>query len=1138
MREVLDHWNPDDSNVPEDYKRYDTLRHLDYQNPEEYEEALMLRNAELPFVIHNIPTLNNIVEKWDDAYLGSKFGPGKLAGEQSKNNHFMYYSPRLRGTPQAPTDAIKMEYSRFAEHARRTDIDPEEKHYYMRASYFEGNPKYQFIGDDYAGMFSSERGFFMVDPTKFAGIHCRFGEMGVIAESHYDQGRNFITMAMGTKRYILNPPHACPNLHIMLSGGSARHSAVDWSAPDLPNTLWDDEINVASEGFYQADSIDVFLQAGDVLYVPAFWFHYPINLDHNAQCNARSGTPESGALEVKECGLTPSATEHGEEHETAREQVKALVSSGTFPPVPADGFAEEPEEPVPDLPREWVPIGVDYMGQYASDPNVRLCPLDREAYIAEPDVLPMSRDLFARSKCDEPQNMKHMRVSELKRIVDAEADAAGSAKTVTGFVFHESRVGSTLVANMFASYGKVATYSEHPVPFSVMSARAPERQRAHDLHIIAAVLARPTGAKYLVFKMQSATVLDMDFFLTAFPNTPWVFLYRDTREIVASNLERALERGRVPDTVQALGGNLPPCMRSARNPPPAVKAVLGPELQDRQSPMRMAPERYCVAHLSGLAVTARDAALNRLRDGRCCSGSDGPRGALINYDALPNAVVDFIVPHFGIDDFPDSARTRMLEVATLYSKARGNVREFEGDVEDKQRLANTPATRAAMDSFGQRIYDSLYRLDAIHNPGALAEELSSGASEPDPVEDVTYPETNPLGDIITHWNPDDTIGPADREKYDTLRRLDFANAEAMAEARALRDAELPFVVKNVPALLAISEKWTDEYLIDNFGSSGHAVEVSEDNHFMWFNKNYKKDHPEYVPPVEERSMSYEEFLEVARRDVTPSDPHYYFKASTFPQQAKDKWIAEDYTLFDPERAESDFFLVDKQQQHGVHCRFGMKGVVAEAHYDSGRNFVTMARGHKRYLLAPPSECEALQILKSGPSLRHSAVDWSDPEHSTHGWGKEGEAKEAFYKARAIDTVIGPGEALYIPSFYFHYPISLDESIQCNSRSGVPPTGGAAIEECGFRLQYTEGPTATSNTATYADDDGGFITQVTNWFTGGKTGRRGKPVVSPFSDPVWIAVAGMGGVVFLAMAYKVGRMFRNARTRRKPQTGLG
>ena len=77
---------------------------------------------------------------------------------------------------------------------------------------------------------------------------------------------------------------------------------------------------------------------------------------------------------------------------------------------------------------------------------------------------------------------------------------------------------------------------------------------------------------------------------------------------------------------------------------------------------------------------------------------------------------------------------------------------------------------------------------------------------------------------------------------------------------------------------------------------------------------------------------------------------------------------------------NNFFVVDPSGYHGINCRFGMRGVVAEAHYDGQRNFVAMIRGRKRYILLPPRECDKLSLLPHGhPSGRHSFLDWSSPE---------------------------------------------------------------------------------------------------------------------------------------------------------------
>jgi len=100
--------------------------------------------------------------------------------------------------------------------------------------------------------------------------------------------------------------------------------------------------------------------------------------------------------------------------------------------------------------------------------------------------------------------------------------------------------------------------------------------------------------------------------------------------------------------------------------------------------------------------------------------------------------------------------------------------------------------------------------------------------------------------------------------------------------------------------------------------------------------------------------------------------------------------------------------------------------------------VAMLKGNKRYIIAPPSACESLGIITDPdhPSYRHSVIDWSDIAQAT---------SRGFDKVQAIDTIVRKGEVLYIPSFWFHYIISLEYSIQCNSRSGFPPGKQGALE---------------------------------------------------------------------------------------------
>lgn len=147
------------------------------------------------------------------------------------------------------------------------------------------------------------------------------------------------------------------------------------------------------------------------------------------------------------------------------------------------------------------------------------------------------------------------------------------------------------------------------------------------------------------------------------------------------------------------------------------------------------------------------------------------------------------------------------------------------------------------------------------------------------------------------------------------------------------------------------------------------------------------------------------------------------------------------------RAEPDassFFLTVPDQQRGIHCRFGMAGIIAESHFDAGRNFIAMLRGRKRYILSPPGQCDKLDVMKDGPSARHSASDWT----SLEGMRKIG-------AARALEVVLEEGDVLYVPAFWFHFIVSLTTNVQCNTRSGTPPHGLDDISACGMHPRATE-----------------------------------------------------------------------------------
>lgn len=228
------------------------------------------------------------------------------------------------------------------------------------------------------------------------------------------------------------------------------------------------------------------------------------------------------------------------------------------------------------------------------------------------------------------------------------------------------------------------------------------------------------------------------------------------------------------------------------------------------------------------------------------------------------------------------------------------------------------------------------------------------------------------------------------------------------------------------------------YLINKFGSETQRVTSSDTNHFMYFKARRKADSPPgWKPPTGFAMMPFSEWLEKAKKadNQEVETPHYYLQLNSVGSK---RWILDDITDFQPKRS---FFVADPRGNRGINCRFGARGIIAEAHYDGGRNFVSLLRGAKRYILLPPSECKLLYLWpKKHPEGRHAKADWSKLDLDKY---------PDMAKAKATEVVVRAGEVLYIPSYWFHYIVSTSVTAQCNTRSGNAIRGREVLKDCGF-----------------------------------------------------------------------------------------
>jgi hypothetical protein len=185
------------------------------------------------------------------------------------------------------------------------------------------------------------------------------------------------------------------------------------------------------------------------------------------------------------------------------------------------------------------------------------------------------------------------------RFTRREAPVETAGPPPAGLVFHLSRCGSTLLSAMFTAAG-YRVIREAPAIDEVLGAGNPAWVRR-------VVTAFGDGQPYIV-KLDSWNIHRLPLIQEAFPGAPWMFLFRDPVEVMASHL-------RLPGK-QALPGAIDP-------------GTLGMTLQD-------------VTSLS------RGEWLARVLAGICRSAVAGTEGLFVDYRQLPDAAWDRIGRHFGL----------------------------------------------------------------------------------------------------------------------------------------------------------------------------------------------------------------------------------------------------------------------------------------------------------------------------------------------------------------------------------------------------------------------------------------------------------------------------------------------------------
>ena len=242
---------------------------------------------------------------------------------------------------------------------------------------------------------------------------------------------------------------------------------------------------------------------------------------------------------------------------------------------------------------------------------------------------------------------------------DVASGAPGQGPPPDGFIFHMSRCGSTLVAGMLAAVDDHVVVSEASVLDTIVQFVLAGHVPVALLRAVVLALTRDRSGttRRRFVKLDSWHALALPLFRAVFPGVPCVFLYRDPVEVLVS-------QRRIPGyqpTTDVLSRALP-------------DVEIDPAL-DEEGASAWLLDRICRAALDEATAVL-------------CVG----------YPALPGAVFDAILPHFGIA--PTTAERAAMQAATQRD-AKVPDRKFKGDTGDKQRAATADLRALAAHHCGE-----------------------------------------------------------------------------------------------------------------------------------------------------------------------------------------------------------------------------------------------------------------------------------------------------------------------------------------------------------------------------------------------------------------------------------------------------
>ncbi|MGH0117297.1 UNVERIFIED_CONTAM: hypothetical protein FKN15_013820 [Acipenser sinensis] len=210
-------------------------------------------------------------------------------------------------------------------------------------------------------------------------------------------------------------------------------------------------------------------------------------------------------------------------------------------------------------------------------------------------------------------------------------------------------------------------------------------------------------------------------------------------------------------------------------------------------------------------------------------------------------------------------------------------------------------------------------------------------------------------------------------------------------------------------------KWDTDFLQENIGDGGFSVYIAQTHKFLYYDEKKMANVENFTQKSRRVEMKFSEFVDkMHETEETGGEERLYLQQTL--NDTVGRKIVVDFLGF-------NWNWINKQQAKrnwgpltSNLLLIGMEGNVTPAHYDEQQNFFAQIKGYKRCILFPPDQFECLYPFPvHHPCDRQSQVDFENPDY---------EKFPNFKHVVGYETVVGPGDVLYIPMYWWHHIESL------------------------------------------------------------------------------------------------------------------